>query len=94
MLKIRDTGPMRYKPGQRVKIKRRIYNSLEHQQFIEQNDYILTIEHFMVQEEGELEYYKVEGFDGRFTHTCFEGLYIEPQIPEELICSRFEILDL
>ena len=92
---------MKYKPGQKVKIRRDYNYNEEALHVLEKNNYILTIKSGSHSENYDSTVYILEEIEymkwqERYIERYIEGVYIEPK-PEpepEPIDSRFEILDL
>jgi hypothetical protein len=86
---------MKYKPGQKVKIKNGdISYNPDAWERLQECNFILTIKKVHDYDASGL-YYDMEEETGyRWDEDFIEGLYIEPQDPKELIDSRFDILDL
>lgn len=87
---------MKYEPGQKVKVKRNVEYNDEALLVLEEKNYILTIASVHPEHEfNENGFYRMKEFEYMvWKDKYIECLYEEPQIPEELINSRFDILDL
>ena len=82
---------MKYKVGDKVRIKRGIGFSLSSIKRLEKHNYILTIER-VIDDFSTIKYYKVKEIKYVCWPSCFiEGLYKEPVYTP--IYSRFDILD-